>query len=176
MMRKIMAVGTICVLLASGCTTPQMKQDAPVQKTESKVLGTAFAETLAELVSQMKQEKGNLPPEVTKPDFLVRNMEMMKGKFPSLFLVSAHEESSFKAGRFQGDLNKKRMEQSIKQLSEYEVALPTMSVLLINKLRSGKLEGAQLELATRLLSAQVDEVRAIAEKKDAEQKNPPDKK
>lgn len=169
MMRQIMGVVTICGLLVAGCNTPQMKQNAPVQKTESEVLQTAFAETLADVVSQMKKDKGEFSPEATKPEFVVRSMEMMKDKFPSLFLVTPVEEASFKAGRFEDDLNRKRVEQSIDQLAEYEVALPKMCLVLINKHRSGKLEGSQLELAARLLSAQVDEVRAMVENLNAEQ-------
>ncbi len=174
MIRSVMTVVAMCVLLAGGCTRPQMNQDAPVQKTESKVLRTAFAETLAEMVGQMKQETGKLPPEATKPDFVVRNMEMVTDRFPSLFMVSAREEADFEAGIFHDDDNKKRMKQSIQKLEDYEAALPSMSAFLIHKLMNGKLEGAQLELATRLLSSHVDEARAMAERMDTEQTNPPD--
>jgi hypothetical protein len=51
-----------------------------------------------------------------------------------------------------------------------------LSELLINKLKAGKLKGAQLELAARLLSAQVEGVRAMAEDENDEAKNSPDKK
>lgn len=169
MIRPMMTVVAIGVLLTAGCTTPQMKQDPMVQKTESKVLGKAFAETLAELADIIEQEKGKLPPEAREPDFVLPNMEMMKDRFPSLFMVSAREEADFEAGMFHDDDNKKRMKQSFQKLEDYDAALPLMSQLLIHKLMNGKLEGAQLELATRLLSSNVDEARARAERMDAEQ-------
>ena len=175
-MRPMMTVVAIGVLLTARCTTPQMKQDPVAQKTESQVLREAFAETLAELAGIIKQEKGKLPPEATEPDFVVRNMEMTKDRFPSLFMVSAREEADFEAGMFRDDDNKKRMKQSVQKLEDYERALPLMSQFLIHKLMNGKLEGAQLELATRLLSSHVDEARAMAERTDAEQTNPPDEK
>lgn len=137
-------------------------------KTESKVLRTALEETLAELADLTKQETGKSPPEATKPDFVVRNMEMMKDRFPSLFMVSAREEADFEAGMFHDEDNKKKMEQSLQKLEDYEAALPLMSQFLIHKLINGTLEGAQLELAARLLSSHVDEAKAMAERADAE--------
>ena len=174
MIRPMMTVVAIGVLLTAGCTTPQMKQDPMVQKTESKVLRTAFAEALAEWADIIEQEKGKLPPEATRPDFVVRSMEMMKDRCPSLFMVSAREEADFEAGMFHDDDNKKRMKQSFQKLDDYDAALPLVSQFLIHKLSNGKLEGAQLELATRLLSSHVDEARARAERMDAEQTSPAD--
>jgi len=166
-MRPMMTVVALCVLLAGGCATPQMKQDPMVQRTDSKVLGTAFSETLAELVGLMEQETGKLPPEATKRNLVARSMEMKDG-FPSLFMVSAGEEADFEAGRFHDDDNKTRMKQSLQKLENYEAALPQMSCFLTNKLSKGKLEGAQLELATRLLSSHVDQARAEAERTDTD--------
>ncbi len=171
MMKSMMAVATSCVLLTSGCAAPPMKQDATAPKAQSEVLGKAFADTLAEWVVQMKESGGTLPPEATKTDFVGRSMEIAKGAFPSLFLVSATEEADFQVGRFQDETNKKRMLQSIQRLSDYGVVLPIMSGLLISKFKAGNLEGAQLELAARLLSAQVEHVGAIAKDKNAEPEN-----
>ena len=151
-------------------------QDAPVKKAESKVLGKAFAETLAEMAAQMERETGKLPPGATTPDYVARNMEMMKKRFPSLFMVSEKEEADFKAGVFHDDENKKSMKQSLRKLEEFDAALPSVSQFLIHELNEGKLEGAQLELAARLLAANVDEVRAKAEETDAEKMKPPDEK
>jgi len=101
-------------------------------------------------------------------------MEAMKQRFPSLFMVSAREEARFKAGIFHDDDNTKRMKESLQKLEDYEAALPFVSLFLIQKLNDGNLEGAQLELATRLLSCLVDKAGAMAERTDAEQTSPAD--
>lgn len=174
-MKQIMAVAILGVLLVNGCSTPQTKRATVVQKVESEVLQTTVTNTLAELIGQMKRDKSTLPPEAEKPDFVARHMEMMKGKYPSLFLVSPRQESTFKTGRFQDDRNSRKMEQLIQQLSEYDVALPRVSVFLINKFRNKQLAGAQLELAVRLLAAQVDEMKSSTEKKTAPRSSPNNK-
>ena len=174
MIRPTMTAVAMCVLFALGCARPQMNQDAPAQNTESTVLRTACAETLAELVDLAKQEEGRVPPEVMEPDFIVRTTEMLKDKSPSLFMVSPTEEADFRAGRYHDDDNKKRMKQSLQELEDYDRDLPSVSAFLIHRLIDGTLEGAQLEFAARLLSAQADEARALAEGTDDEHAAPLD--
>jgi hypothetical protein len=54
------------------------------------------------------------------------------------------------------------MEKSVKTLNEYQVALPAVTRHLIQEHQAGRLGGAKLEFAVRLLSDQVDKVRAAA--------------
>lgn len=71
------------------------------------------------------------------------------------------------------------MEQSLEKLEDYEAALPSMSVFLIHKHKDGKLEGAQLELATRLLALLAStpppgqRVQLVAKQKTWEMGTPP---
>jgi hypothetical protein len=153
-MRSMIACAALCALLAGGCATGNERRGASVEKAESRVLPEAYAHILRRFVAQATESGVTLPREVLSPHYVVHEIEALKERFPTLFLVTADQEAAFEAGTFDDEANRKSMEQSIQWLKENGVDLPSISIFLIRMLQENELEGARLEFAARLFACQ----------------------
>jgi len=125
-------------------------------------LRAAFTEVLADMTVSIQRKTGAVPPDMLKPDFVVQAFEQMGKNFPGVFAVSAEEEARFKKGIFNDEGNLKQFKSKVGYLSNLRVQLPETSIYLVNKHKAEGLKGVELELAVRLLSAQVNVVKKKA--------------
>ena len=161
MMNRLVLTSMILYL---GSGTIAIGQEIGPELIRSEVISKAFAVSLAEMMIQ--KAKGGLPREATKPEFVVRVARQLEEQFPNIFQVTKQEEADFEAGTFDDDANSIRMKESVQELSDWGAELPTLSVMLIEKLNAKNLQGAQLEFAARLLAAQVESAKSEVDRNE----------
>ncbi len=130
-------------------------------RRESQILPYAAAQLLAAFVIS-EGEKGRRPKGATEMQFLPKFFDGLKAKYPELMLVTPDQEKRFAAGQFDDAANKRRAAAAIKALADLGATLPRFAVFLIGHHRAGKLRGARLEFARRLLEAILAKTRDVS--------------
>ena len=126
----------------------------PDGMVRSRVLCKEMAHLLAEVFDAC-QKAGKAPTEEKTPGFLGQAVRELQTWDPNLLLVTPGQEQQFAAGRFDDALNTKIFEQTLDRLKDLGMALPTAHQYLIDQFHAGKLSGARLEAARRILAVQV---------------------
>ncbi|MBN2476754.1 MAG: type II secretion system major pseudopilin GspG [Pirellulales bacterium] len=130
---------------------------APTATVESRVLADACAQMLGDFVAARKQAGGKIPDDWDSPQFVPRTIEQCKRQYPGPFAVTPEEERRFTAGEFDDAAASRRAGEAIQSLTKDKVELPAGAQYLIDEFQTGRLQGARLELAARLLAAQLQD-------------------
>ena len=133
--------------------------DAP---RESDVLGAGMMRMLADFVTSEANRTGQWPPRATQPEFIVQFLEGLQTLDPALLRTSREEEARFEKGQFDDANNRSRLSAAVKELADLGATLPAFSAFVVTRAQAGKLQGAQLEAARRLIEMHVRQTQAAA--------------
>ena len=134
--------------------TTQPSGDADAGRSESRILAKAFGGLLAECVVQIRKDTGQFPPGAKQRDFPVQVLEKLLQHHRQVLLTTPRQEADFAADDFDDEANRAAIAVRAGQAKEFHLHLPMLSRAILSLNRAGKLEGAQLELARRILDAQ----------------------
>ena len=130
-----------------------LRSALPPTRVSSDVLGGAAVRILADFVVAQKQATGKIPPGATEANFVIAFFEGLKATYPELLRVSAEQEKRYAAGMFDDANAAVRAKSAIAKLADAEAALPKLTQFVVTQLQAGKLSGAKLAFAARLLEA-----------------------
>ena len=128
----------------------------------SETLLAPAREMIAEIFENMKSER-RLPPNLTpeqlkaRSDASIDTLKKMK-----ILDVSVEQEKKFKKGEFDDAENLKNLGEMIALLKKSETDLPAQTVFAIRHYEAMDLKGARLELCRRIVSFNVEKLRALA--------------
>ena len=129
-------------------TSPEMIQS----ETLTKPLGGI----LADAVIAQEQAGKKLPEDFKTPEFVPSVIDSLRLQYPQVFAVTAGTEKDFAAGRFDDKANTDKLGKTLDGVDQNKTRLSLVNSYLAEQFRAGKLMGVRLELATRLVQAQVD--------------------
>ncbi len=124
---------------------------AKVKPIESRVLRQEFGRLLGDAVAARKQAGGEMPEGWDTPEFMPAMIERFTKEFPGLLLVTPEREKRLAAGKFDDADAAKALNRTIEVLDDFEVELPWLCQYVVEQFEAGKLKGARLELASRLM-------------------------
>jgi len=140
--------------------SPDRPAVAPVAEglVRSEVLSREFARLLAGMVAEQKKSGGKMPEGWDTPQFVTRAFQELEKVNPKQFLVTPVLEKQFAAGKFDDAAAAEGIKQTAKVLKDFGVTLPAMSSYVLTQFQAGKLHGARLELARRMLASNVGQL------------------
>lgn len=161
-MAKNIPLLLMSIIFAAGCASTPPGEPRPDDNITSVVLRRVYARALAEFAEEAKTKGGDPNRDAIQPQDIAASIEQLDRRFPSVFKVTVRQEEAFKRGNFNDIANLQTVRQSMEYLRRHggKQALPIVSLVLLRKMHEGDLEGAELELAARLLSAQAKQIRA----------------
>jgi len=144
-----------CAALGQADRERHTAADLPPGYVQSEVLGQALADLAADMVAQQVKDGQPVPESWKKPNFLPRVIAEYNRETPAVLRATAGKERKWKAGQFDEEAAQRRIDATLKLLADFGVEMPTITQYAITKHRTGQLKGAQLELTSRLLNAQL---------------------
>ncbi|MBI1370333.1 MAG: hypothetical protein GC162_16990 [Planctomycetes bacterium] len=149
---RLLVILCLASLLA-GCASEPKPDNTKLY--QSKVLVKPLSVVLAQALIAKKKAGEELPEDYQSVDFAVSVIESIRLQHPEVFMVTEAQEKAFFNGKFDDRYNAKRVSQLIDQVTELHVPLDTINSYLVSEYLNDKLHGVRLELAARLLAAQV---------------------
>lgn len=144
-----------CIALA-GCQSQEKTADTtPQHMHTSHLLVRAASVVLAQALIAKKQAGEKLPDDYQSKDFAVSVLESIRLQHPEVFMVTDAQEKAIAQGHFDDASNNKIVTDALDKLTKNHVALTTMNQYLADQFVNDKLSGIRLELAARMLSAQL---------------------
>ncbi len=120
------------------------------------------SETLKFEMSQLVEETlkaaikaGEAPQDADAKTLTAMLVAQTRETNPLFLYVRPDQEKAWKAAKFDEKATAGRIQNAVRPLEEFQVALPRLHKSLIEKHRAGKLSGARQQLAAELLEAQV---------------------
>lgn len=150
MLSGVMA-GVLMMALAAGC----QQQRGSAERMQSDALVEQLALALGESMRERRDAGGDLPEDYETQEFAESVLDSMLMQYPEVFTVTLAEERRLREGRLDDQANYAVAIHLLDQIRDYGGSLNTVTAYLAERLEAGELEGLQLELATRLLSAQL---------------------
>lgn len=145
-------------LRKNGYTQLSFKADAvtraePSAERVSYELTSIVAQLLAKMIVSEMERFEAASDGFEKPEFAVRALDELQKALPRAFMLSPEEDLRLAAGRTDDESNRKLVRESVATLKKHKVDLPKLSQYLVEQAEAGKLQGKELEAATRILAA-----------------------
>ena len=134
------------------------------RKVKNPALSRAAAELLAKAVMACRKKTGRMPPGATSAQFLPSVFAVLEKADPDLFMATGEQAKAFAAGRFDDKAAAARAKRARDELADFGGQLPVVMRAIIDLSCEGALKGAELEMAARMLAAQVRHVRRMAKR------------
>ncbi len=149
MMLRQIAIIVLGAAALIGCQS--QKVSAPT--TQSRALRAAVIQTLDEAMA--RQAGGEARTSAKDPQFALSVVDALEAQFPDVFVVTTIEEKRFQDKRFDHEDAGEHLDRLIEQANKQRLSLGTISAELVRQHQEKPLEGIRLELARRLLAAQL---------------------
>lgn len=144
--------------LAVGCQQQERRQ---AQLVQSDLLIEELAVALAESMMARQEAGEELPEDYDSSEFAESVIDSMLMQHPEAFAVTPEEERRMREQQFDDERNLAMSQQILQQLREHDASLGTITAHQAEQVEAGELSGGQLELATRLLSAELSSVLGV---------------
>ncbi len=143
-------------LLLTGCQSAQpLAADGGPPKMESQTLVRPLGGMLAEAVLARADAGKPLPEDAKTPEFINSVVDSIRAQFPDALAVTEDQEKALAAGTFDDAVNADKLNATIAEIDKRKLPLSTLNSFLASQQKEGKLKGIQLEIANRLLGAQL---------------------
>ena len=122
---------------------------------ESQVLIHECGKLVGDALEAQRKAGRPLPELGPTKGFRSNVIEALQMKAPKVFRVTPEQEKRFAAGKFDDAAATKRLQETIKKLTDHKGDLPVTCKLIVKQFRTGKLHGGKLEVASRVMNAQL---------------------
>ena len=139
----------------------RFKESTGIGLIESRVLRQEFVRLLADAVAARKRAGGDVPDGWDTPEFVPAIIERLKTESPRLLQVTPDQEQRLVAGKYDDAEATRSVKNSIKVLGDHEAELPLLHRYLLDRFEAGKLSGARLELARRMMAGLVESLARV---------------
>jgi len=154
---RVTVVALLACLLLVGCKTDpsQTGLSSTERPKKSRLLVRTASVVLAQALIARKQAGGQVPDDYQSTDFVVSVLESIRLQHPEVFMVTDSEEERFARGKFDSSQNEQTVADALERLTDQNIPLTTMNAYLADEFVEDRLSGLRLELAARLLKAQL---------------------
>lgn len=126
---------------------------SPGARWQSPMLIEPMRQLIAEAIAY--RSEGRATPGEVPPQRIDSVLQAILLQHPGLFSVSTEQARRYQRGDFDDEANRRRVRSALQQFQRRELEPHTLSRYLIEQFTSGNLTGVRLELADRLLNAQL---------------------
>ncbi len=146
--------------LKSGILSRLLHPNDPV--LPSTILGEEMVKVINQVFAEMPADKKKFPEGMTEEKVKAQTIQQIRTA--PCVMVTAAEESNFKAGKFDDTRNLKMMKQFKDILTNLKVEIPLSDQVFFKEFDAGKLNGGRLEAAVRSAFMTAGRVQTALEK------------
>lgn len=153
MIRNFTPILTLAFITSLGC---QVSQSPAISDTfTSPTLTQAMGPILAEALTVRRAAGDPLPEDAHTPEYLVEVLNLIRLQYPDALSVNAPQEELLAAGEFDDATNERLLLAAIRILNRDQLNPKTFTGYLVEQYKAAGLNGARLEIASRLLDEQL---------------------
>lgn len=152
----------VLAVVSGGCSSSssvRVGNSAAAMGERSPTLVRALADVIDDAVRDHASRFGRVPQLSGRGDEVERLADELDDRYPSVLHATAAEEERLRTGRIDYGSRMRTMRAIAGRVEDEQVTLPIVSAYLLQQYHRGQLVGVRLELAARLLEAQINDPR-----------------